>query len=186
MLFLGTTYSYAQSRIQELIATSFNHNIVINYIISAGNSCAGYQIYRSTDSVNFEIIHDYSGICGETTKRQSVTFKDEQPEKNKKNYYKILIQPSDYSNVVSVFFSDLSENGYLLMQNPVNNKLVVLGNSNVKTLKIYNQTGTFIRSLFPNQEGLFDENISTLDCGMYYFVIENNTTKFLHGKFIKQ
>ena len=72
------------------------------------------------------------------------------------------------------------------MQNPVYDKLVVLGNSNVKTLKIYNQTGTFVKSLLPNQEGLFEENISALNGGLYYFIIENNTSKLLYGKFIKQ
>ena len=107
-------------------------------------------------------------------------------QKKKKNYYKVLIQPADYSNVVSVFYSDFSEKGYLLMQNPVYDKLVVLGNSNVKTLKIYNQTGTFVKSLLPNQEGLFEENISALNGGLYYFIIENNTSKLLYGKFIKQ
>ena len=84
ILLLGTVYSYAQSRILELSATPFNQNVVINYLISAGNSCAGYQIYRSTDSVNFDLIHDYSGICGETTKTQSVTFKDKKIKKKKK------------------------------------------------------------------------------------------------------
>jgi hypothetical protein len=186
MLLLEPTYFLAQSRIQELSATPFNQNIVINYLISAGNSCAGYQIYRSTDSVNFDLIHDYAGICGETTKSQSITFKDEQPEKNKNNYYKVLVQPLDYSNVVSVFFSDLSEKGYLLVQNPVYDKLVVLTSLNSKTLKIYSQNGVFIKSLSPNQESQFEENISNLDNGLYYFIIENNTSNILRGKFIKQ
>lgn len=186
VIYTGALNSYAQSRIQELTATQYNQNVVISYFISAGNTCSGYQILKSNDSLNFNVVYDYAGICGESSKAQNITFSDESPEKNKKNYYKVLIQPSDYSDVISIFFVDFSEKGYILMQNPITNNLSILSNSNSSVLKIYNQTGNLIQSHTPNQQGLYQEDVSSLGCGMYYFMIENAKGKPLQGKFIKE
>ena len=186
ILYLGTLNTYSQSRVQELTATQYNQNIVINYLISAGNTCSGYQILKSNDSLNFSVIYDYAGICGESSKAQNIIFNDERPEKNKKNYYKILIQPSDYSPVISLFYTDFSEKGYILMQNPVTNNLSILSNSNSAILKIYNQVGNLTLSLNPNEQGLYQEDITALANGIYYFVIETSKGNPLRGKFIKE
>ena len=178
--------SNSQTRIQELSAVQYNQKVIISYLISAGNSCAGYQILRSNDSLNFDVIYDYAGICGESTKSQNITFTDESPQKNSKNYYKVLIQPSDYSDVISVFYSDLAEKGYLLMQNPITDNLSLLSNLNSGNLKIYNQIGKLILSFNPNEQGLYHKDISWLGNGIYYFTIENTKGKPLHGKFIKE
>jgi hypothetical protein len=53
--------SNSQTRIQELSAVQYNQNVIISYLISAGNSCAGYQILKSNDSLNFDVIFDYAG-----------------------------------------------------------------------------------------------------------------------------
>lgn len=178
--------SNSQTRIQELSAQQYNQNIVVRYLIIAGNSCAGYQILRSNDSLNFDVIYDYAGICGESSKSQSITFTDESPQKNSKNYYKVLIQPFDYSNVISVFYTDLSEQGYLLLQNPITDNLSLLSNLNSGILKIYNQTGKLTLSISPNKQGLYHKDISWLGNGIYYFILENAKGKPLHGKFIKE
>lgn len=186
IIYNGALNGYAQSRIQALTATQYNQNIVISYLISAGNTCSGYQILKSNDSLNFNVIYDYAGICGESSKAQNITFSDEHPEENKKNYYKVLILPSDYSAAISVFFIDLSEKGYLLMQNPITDRLSILSDINSKTLKIYNQKGDLIQSLTPNEKGLYQKEISSLGSGVYYFVIESSKGNPLHGKFIKE
>lgn len=178
--------SNSQTRIQELSAVQYNQKVIVSYLISAGNSCAGYQILRSNDSINFDVIYDYAGICGESTKPQNITFTDESPQKNRKNYYKVLIQPSDYSDVISVFYSDLTEKGYLLMQNPITNNLYVLSDLDSGILKIYDQTGKLTLSLSPNQQGLYHEDVSWLGNGLYYFILENAKGKPLYGKFIKE
>ena len=186
IFYAGTLNADAQSRVQALTATQHNQNIIINYLISAGNTCSGYQILKSNDSLNFNVIYDYSGICGESSKAQNITFSDEYPEKNKKNYYKVLILPSDYSAAISVFFIDFSEKGYLLLQNPITDYLSILSGTNSNVLKIYNQKGDLIQSLTPNEQGLYQKDISSLGSGIYYFVIESSKGNPLHGKFIKE
>jgi hypothetical protein len=185
MLF-ETLGACSQSRIQELNVTQLNQRVVASFLITAGNSCSGYQILRSIDSLNFSVISEYSGICGENSKAQSVTFSDESPEKNKINYYKILIEPTDFSDIASIFYTDISENGYLILQNPITDKLSILGSINSKTMKIYGKTGTHVCTILPDENGFYQNNISFLDAGIYYFIIESNVSKPLRGKFIKQ
>jgi hypothetical protein len=174
----------AQSRIQELHATQYKQQVIINYLISAGNACSGYQVQRSADTVNFKPIYDYSGICGELTKAQSITFTDEDPQKNTVNYYRILIPPSDHSKVVSVVYNDISEKGYLISENPISDHLKLISSATSK-LKIYNQTGNVIREIFSNENGLYNEDVSSLEAGMYYFEIEPAIGQKIVGKFVK-
>lgn len=181
---IASVNSIAQSRIQELTATQFKQSILINFIITSGSSCSGYQIQRSKDSVNFEILYDYSAVCGELTKPQLISFTDDSPLKNTINYYRVFIPPSDYSNIKSVVFSDISEKGYLLYTNPVSQNLIILGNSKNGKLKIYNQTGNIVNESISNEDGLFNEDPSSWPKGLYYFAIETNIGMNVGGKFI--
>lgn len=179
-------YSNAQSRVQELTATQFKQNVIIRFVISPGNSCSGYQIQRSNDSLNFEVLYDYVGICGELNKPQTITYTDKSPLKNVVNYYRILIPPSDFSNIVSVFYHDISENGYLLFSNPITKTLLLQSNFENGKLKIYNQKGGLVKEYFPNENGIYSEDISSLPGGLYYFIIETDNKKTTSGKFIKE
>ena len=176
----------SQSRIEELNAANYKQSIVVSWLISAGNSCTGYQIQRSGDSLNFEVLFDFSGICGELTKAQSISFIDEKPLINAINYYRVLIPPADYSKITSILFSDISEKGYLLFENPVNQNLALLSSSKNGKLKIYDQTGNLIKEFSSNEGGLFNENVSELSSGLFYFKIESDIGKDIDGKFIKQ
>ena len=185
-LFLNMGNYFGQSRVQNLSAIQFKQSILINFIISSGNDCAGYQIQRSTDSVNFDILYDYSGICGNQPEAQPISFTDEVPVKNAINYYRVLIPPADYSRITSVIFSDISEKGYLLYSNPVIQNLVILSNSSKGKLTLYNQTGNFINEYTPNENGLYIEDLSSLQSGIYYFIIQSNVGKNINGKILKQ
>ncbi|MES2513279.1 MAG: T9SS type A sorting domain-containing protein [Bacteroidota bacterium] len=182
---LISTGIVSQSRIQELQAHPYRHGIVINYLISKGNSCTGYQIQRAGDTLHFETIYDYSGICGESSKAQAITFSDEHPEKNAVNYYRVLIPPSDQSQIISVIFRDLSEIGYLIYENPVGDVLKLVSTPRSK-VKIYNQTGHLDTEIISNEDGSLEEDISSLDSGMYYFSIESAIGQRIFGKFIKK
>ncbi|MBC7696447.1 MAG: T9SS type A sorting domain-containing protein [Burkholderiales bacterium] len=159
--------------------------MLISFIITPGSSCTGYQIQRSSDSVNFEILYDYNAICGDLTKPQNIFFTDEKPLKNSFNYYRIFIPPQDYSNITSVIFNDISENGYLLYNNPISETLLLLGNSK-GALQIYNQNGKLLNTFFSNEEGLFKEESISWPAGLFYFKIETNIGKNIGGKFIKR
>ncbi|MES2763439.1 MAG: T9SS type A sorting domain-containing protein [Bacteroidota bacterium] len=176
---------FSQSRIQQLQATQYKQSVLINYVITQGNSCSGYQIQRSTDSVNFETIYDYSGVCGELTKSQEISFTDEHPYKNSVNYYRVLIPPADHSKITSVLYSPISEKGYVLYDNPVSDYLILRSITKSK-LKIYNQTGHLVREIISSEDASYKEDVSFLDNGLYYFLIVPATGQSVFGKFIKK
>lgn len=186
ILFLFTVNSHAQSRVQNLSATQYKQSVLINFIITPGNDCVGYQIQRSTDSINFDVLYDYSGICGNQPEAQSIAFTDEVPVKNAVNYYRILIPPADYSKITSIVFSDISEKGYLLYSNPITNNFILLSNSNKGELTIFNQTGCLIKEYTPDENGLYKEDFSAFPNGLYYFIIQSAIGKDVSGKLIKQ
>jgi hypothetical protein len=179
-------YSIAQSRIQDLTVIPYTQSILVNFIITAGNACSGYQIQRSKDSLNFHVLYDYSGICGELSKSQSISYNDAYPLKNTKSYYRILIPQDDYSTIVSTVFSDVSEKGYLLFSNPISQNLVLQSNSSQGILSIYNQQGIKINEYKPNDDGLYFEDATRLSNGLYYFLIESFVGQPVSGKFIKE
>ena len=190
LLFLGLVYLNhlklsAQSRVQELTSTQYKKSIFLNFIITSGSTCSGYQIQHSLDSINFELLFDYYGVCGEQTKSQSFSFVDENPVKNAKNYYRVFIPPNDYSKINTISYFDLSDNGYLLFNNPVNKNLIILSNNTNSLMKIFNQTGSLVKAIYSNENGLYDEDISSLEGGLYLFFIESSQGKNITGKFLK-
>lgn len=184
--FIASVACLAQSRVQQFTATQYKQSILLNFVITPGNSCTGYQIQQSGDSLNFNILYDFSGICGELTKPQSFSFTDETPLKNSVNYYRILIMPTDYSTITSVVFSDISEKGYLLYSNPITQNLKLLCNSANGKLKIYNQTGNMVKEFIADEKSLFNEDLSSWPQGLYYFTIETNIGNNVRGKFLKE
>lgn len=184
-LIVISRYSLAQSRIQELAATQYKQSVILNFIITPGNACSGYKIEHSIDSLNFELLYDFSGICGELTKSQSISYSHETPLKNKRNYYRVLIPPADYSTISSLVFIDISEKGYILYNNPINQNLLLLSSYTNSKLKIYNQFGELVRKFSPNENGLYYEDITALQSGILYFEIEPKIGKTIFGKFIK-
>ena len=185
VVFINHSVLIAQSRVQELTSTQYKKSIFLNFIITSGSTCSGYQIQHSLDSINFELLFDYYGICGEQTKSQSFSFIDENPVKNAKNYYRVFIPPNDYSKINAITYFDLSDNGYLLFNNPVNDNLTIMSSNTNSLLKIFNQTGSLVKAIYPNENGLYNEDVSSLESGLYLFFIESNQGKNITGKFLK-
>lgn len=186
-LFVGFNISYAQSRIQNLTATRYKETIQLSFNISAGTSCSGYQIYHSTDSINFNLLHDYVGVCGEITKPQTILFEHTNPIKNSKNYYKILIAPNDFSAIASALFIDFSNNDFVVSPNPISSTfdLHINNNSTQNTLKIYNEKGELVFEKIDISDSLYKGDLSFLTKGIYVFKISSSYAKTYQIKVLK-
>ncbi len=66
-----------------------NGKVYLNWSIVSGSTCNGIQIYRSTDSVMFTQVGNIPGICGSSSSAISYNFIDDNPVKNKVNYYRL-------------------------------------------------------------------------------------------------
>ena len=96
---------YSQTRFTACNAYVANNSVKIDFTMSAGTSCGGYQIFRSTDSTNVLAtkIYDYPGVCGDINTSQNFSYMDYGPALNTMNYYKVLIPPFDYSKLIKLF-----------------------------------------------------------------------------------
>lgn len=189
-LFLSITFISinlgAQSRIQNLSGAQHKGNVQLNFVITEGESCAGYQIQRSENPFNFDLLYDFSGICGDLIKPQSFSYTDESPLKNTTTYYRVFIPPLDYSDIISLTYFDFPESGYILFSNPVTSSLKILVNSSSSTIEIYDGQGNKLFNFIANSEGYVDEPISSIPNGLYYFLIKTKNEKILKGRFLKE
>jgi len=70
----------AQSPILDKFDVTANHQqVFISCTIGSGNVCNGIEIWRSMDSINFNIVGDIPGICGSLAEPVNYYFIDENP-----------------------------------------------------------------------------------------------------------
>ncbi len=172
----------SQSRIQNFKLTQFKNNTIINFEIIPGANCTGYTIQHSTDSISYSNKFEYLGICGNTSKNQTISFTDLNPKLNEKNFYRILIPPGDYSIPASIFIKEIKP--FIVYNNPVSDNLILYTGKN-STVFIYNSAGKLIETIISDDQGFVNQNIKNYNNGNYNFLIllENGTKQ--KGTFIK-
>src|ERR1044071_6447520 len=118
ILTLFCTISRAQTRIYYFNTVSLTDSIRLNFTVSAGPSCAGYQILKGSDSINLYPIYGYPGVCGNVNFNESHAYTDFGPNRLTPNFYQIYIPPNDYSPMKRV---DLATNfsNLLIFPQPV-------------------------------------------------------------------
>jgi hypothetical protein len=175
-----------QSRIKDFTAVQYKENVQVNFTISPGQSCTGYQIQRSDNLTDFETLYDFSGICGDAVKAQAVSFTDAAPLKIPVSYYRAFIPPADYSEAVTINYLEFPSTGYILFSNPVSGPLKVLVNSRLATLELFNAKGEKLLELTSDGKGLLTTDLSNFQNGLYYFLIKTEEGRLLKGRFIKE
>lgn len=177
-------HAKSQSRVKNLTLLQFKEYIYIDFTITKGNTCSGFKILQSNDSINFNTIHEFIGVCGELTKEQNISYTHDNPSKNIKNYYRVFIPPSDYSEIKSIDVTSIPIEGYLIYANPFSNLLKIKTTKN-STILLFNSKGEKLIEYSSDTNGLITEDISSLENGLYFFLIKDENDKFLKGEFIK-
>lgn len=113
-----------------------SRGVLLSWDIDKGNVCQGVDILHSTDGVSFSEAGHIFGVCGSLDKVSSYDFLHESPDGNETNYYQLKINGYGYTEVLSIYWLELGENGALVYPNPV------VDHHHEVTLKLYN----------PNQE----------------------------------
>ena len=175
ILFVFVSFSYRSQTILDELSIDYSQgNVLLAWTIKSGSVCNGIQIYRSTDSLNFVIIENIDGVCGDLASSVAYTYTDNEPINNKINYYKLNLGNQE-SEVIGIEVISIPSNSYLLRPNPVSGTSDLYfdnSNSSVVYLKIYDDFGSVI---FKDQT---NSNHFTLDSaevasGIYYFTLEN-------------
>ena len=176
----------SQSILDDFAIDLNQGKVLLAWTIKSGNVCNGIQIYRSSneDSVNFELIEDIQGVCGDLSSPVTYTFTDETPIPNKVNYYKLLLG-QEFSNVLGIEVLLIPVGSYLLKPQPVrNSSALYFNNSNNHNfeLKIFDDFGSIVY-LHETYSNKFLLDSTMVASGLYYFTLENKSNKsIINGK----
>lgn len=161
--------------------------VLLAWTIKSGSVCNGIQIYRSSgeDSINFELIEDIQGACGDLSSPVSYTFTDDNPLQNQFNYYKLLLGGQEVSNVLGIEVLFIPSNSYLLKPHPISSNSELYfenANNNSFELKVFDDFGSVVYKNETNSNHFILDS-SIISSGLYYFTLENKSNKnIINGK----
>jgi hypothetical protein len=160
--------------------------IQLRWTISAGQTCNGTIIERSTDILHWEKIGEIPGVCGSSATPVPYNFIDNSPVNNRVNYYRLELGGQGYSFVVGIPYYDYSENGFVLIPNPVHDKAdLYFSTSETESFKIsiFDIAGKLVQE-DKGSGGNYQIRVSEKPAGTYLFVIMRQGKKNVSGKFI--
>jgi hypothetical protein len=160
--------------------------VQLRWTISAGQTCNGTSIERSTDTIRWEKIGEIPGVCGSSAAAVPYNFIDNSPVSNTVNFYRLELGGQGYSTIVGIPYYDYSGNGYVLIPNPLHDSgTLYFGTSENEafTLSIFDISGKLVQQA-KGTGGNFSINASDKPAGNYVFVITRQGIKNVSGKFI--
>lgn len=165
----------------------YNGNVYVDITLSQGNTCNGIIIQRSLDTIYFQNIAQFEGICGNTSSPTRYNFLDENPIQNQTSYYRVKFGNNIYSEIIEILIIDNQNNDYQLRPHPANNETTLYFNNQPGVsyeLILFSIDGIKIRTLKSSSNKFFIET-STLNNGFYIFLIKQGSTNyFINGQLI--
>lgn len=86
-------------------------NVLVEFTIAKGPSCAGYVIYHSSDSINFYPIYTFANICGDINNDQPISFLHSSPVLNSNNFYRVELTATETSPIRKIFVGEAKIKG---------------------------------------------------------------------------
>lgn len=192
LFFLLSTHIFAQ-RILNFKIFQVNQAVFLNFILSKGSSCNGFNVLHSSDSVNFKIIHEDPTICGTSNADEAKNWTHANPIINQLNYYKIQLNPGEMSPVNRIFVNQTNKPNIVLFPNPISTDIDLLTIKILGTESlafdgfIYNQFGNYVLKI-EKQSTLSNTTIkiNELSNGLYLIKLTDGynlySTKFIIQK----
>ncbi len=189
LFFLLSTHILAQ-RILNFKIFQVNQAVFLNFILSKGSSCNGFNVLHSTDSVNFKVIHEDPTICGTSNADEAKNWTHANPTINQLNYYKIQLNPGEMSPVNRIFVNQTNKPNIVLFPNPISTDIDLLTIKILGTESlafdgfIYNQFGNYVLKI-EKQSTLSNSTIkiNELSNGLYLIKLTDGynlySTKFI-------
>ena len=189
LFFLLSTHIFAQ-RILNFKIFQVNQAVFLNFILSKGSSCNGFNVLHSTDSVNFKVIHEDPTICGTSNADEAKNWTHANPIINQLNYYKIQLNPGEMSSVNRIFVNQTNKPNIVLFPNPISTDhdfltIKILGTESLAFDGfIYNQFGNYVLKI-ENQSTISSSTIkiNELSNGLYLIKLTDGynlySTKFI-------
>jgi len=91
---------------------------MLKWVIAGGNQCNGFDIYRAMEQGGFLRVGNIAGICGSADFDETYTFLDTTAIRNRDNSYRLELGWQGYTEVITVFFSDLNLGRHTRLTDP--------------------------------------------------------------------
>jgi hypothetical protein len=162
-----------------------NNAVLLQWQTADEQSIKEYELQYSTDGADFNNVLTIAAPTGLLTNQYSYLHND---PVTGSNYYRIKTinddGSADYSNILLI---NINSDAYVsIYPNPATNNIVVtLPDTNLATLRIFNSTGSLVKTV------ILTANITTIDVhdfqtGTYFITIVENTGRQINSTLIKE
>ncbi len=121
--------------------------VLLSWTLSAGSTCQGTFIERSSDGSAFDTIGVIAGVCGDPFSAITYDFVDSMPLINQRSWYRLTFGNTGESNVLSAEVIRLQSNGVQILRFP-NDQQVYLYFANpanqVFTIRLFTINGQLV------------------------------------------
>jgi hypothetical protein len=177
----------AQTRIYNFQVLPLTDSVRLTFTVLQGSVCAGWEIWKGSDSINLNPIYAYPGLCGDVNFSIKYNYTDFSPNKVTPNFYQVRIPPNDYSPVLRVDIASSFSN-LLVYPQPVEDYLNIAisqrKNYNFE-IHIFDRFGTKRGFGSGSAAERITLNVNSLIEGVYPFYIVLGDGSLYRGKFAK-
>ncbi len=164
---------------------SYKNSALLQWTTKIGFSCSDIKIEHSLDSLKFESIYTWPGICGATSQEIDYTYQVPSLATGIYHYFKLNMGFYGTSSFIKVFVP-LAVKTALVVPNPATfeSKIVYnLESGESAKIEIYNSHGDTVFSMMETFENNIELKNLGLPNGLYCYKIITNS-KIFSGKFI--
>lgn len=187
MLFTVQAQGQEHPYIDGFTLQEMTSGVMIDWNIRGGNTCEGMDVERSLDSLHFEAVHRFEGICGNVDRPMPYRFFDPDPPGFRKIHYRIKLGSVGYSSVKGLFVQQLKESDHRFYPNPVRKEATLLLYTVTGTvdLRIFDARGSLVRTFNTRTGPELKLDLADLPSGIYLYEAFDPTQR-VRGRFIKE
>lgn len=185
--FLASIQTFGQlppGVIDRLAARAVGNKVQVEVTLSAGYTCNGILITRSTDSLQFETVGLIGGVCGDSAASVSYSFTDSFPPTNQRLFYQLLLGGRLATDTRQVVVYDFDRRPLWVVPNPATHLIEVRFDAapgSTETFILFDAQAKALQQ-FEIEDGLAQIAVSQLMPGMY--VLQSTKRPALMAKFI--
>jgi hypothetical protein len=130
-------------------------HVFLHWVMRPGTTCEGINVMRSTNGMDYALIHEIPGICGGPSTSISYDYVDEMPVANYTNHYRLELGNIGTTAVRSIDVIALNKEGFSMRPSPlVDNGRIYFNNPRQAQcrLSLTNMNGITVHELTTNDE----------------------------------
>lgn len=137
-LFLLFSNLSAQTVVESFSVTQVDSTAHVDWTIGPGNTCSDLMIQYSTDSITFNTIYEYPGICGNTNSSQSYSWVHLAPKCGTRSFYRVASLTEGTLGLTTADFVCFGETGVVATYNQLTGNIVI--GANIPSGEVWNFT----------------------------------------------